>query len=430
LASDGGGGGLTLNGMGARTATGVSAAAPAVGELSSSRSDRENDWHIARLFLGVRAAYWLVAAISLLWSPIRDSAAEPPFRAWLGLGDWLFDTFAQWDSVWFLHIARHGYDSKEATAFFPFYPLVVRAIAEVVRSDVAAAVLVSIAAGTVAVLVLHRLARPLLGSRGAYTSVLFVALYPIAFVFTAAYSDGLFLALASGSFLAATRRRSLAAGVLGGLACATRLVGLGLLPGLVVLLWPRRRSELLRLVPLILLPAAVGGYALYLDRHVGDGWAFLHAQGVFWHRHVHHLGPIDGLWLSARDGYQGTVEILRHLPRAPHTAFAHRDQWSAWNAVQFGLLAAAAWLTWIAWRRLGAAYGLYSLATLLIVLSSPADLVPLVSLPRFLLGDFPLFLALAAFCEGRPGWRSVLLTGFAAIGGMTAVAFAHHVWIA
>jgi hypothetical protein len=270
----------------------------------------------------------------------------------------------------------------------------------------------------------------LLGSRGADTSVLFVALYPIAFVFTAAYSDGLFLALASGSFLAATQRRSVAAGALGGLACATRLVGLGLLPGLVVLLWPRRRSEILHLVPLVLLPAAVGGYALYLDRHVGDGWAFLHAQGVFWHRHVHRLGPIDGLWLSARDGYQGTVEILRHLPRAPHGAFAHRDQWSAWNAVQFALLAAAAWLTWIAWRRLGAAYGLYSLATLLIVLSSPADLVPLVSLPRFLLGDFPLFFALAAFCEHRPQWRTVLLIAFAAIGGMTSVAFAHHIWIA
>jgi Dolichyl-phosphate-mannose-protein mannosyltransferase len=388
------------------------------------------DSDIVRTFLGIRVAYWLVAAISLLWAPIRDSAAQPPFRAWLGLGDWLFDTFAQWDSVWFLHIARYGYDSKEATAFFPLYPLLVRGVAEVVRSDVAAAVLVSLAAGTVAVLVLHRLARPLLGPRGANTSVLLVALYPIAFVFTAAYSDGLFLALASGSFLAATQRRSLAAGVLGGLACATRLVGLGLLPALVVLLWPRRRREILHLVPLVLLPAAVGGYALYLDRHVGDAWVFLHAQGVFWHRHVHHLGPIDGLWLSARDGYQGTAEILRHLPRAPHGAFAHRDQWSAWNAVQFALLAAAAWLTWVAWRRLGAAYGLYSLATLVIVLSSPADLVPLVSLPRFLLGDFPLFFVLADFCERRPRLRAVLLTAFAAIGGMTSVAFAHHVWIA
>ena len=153
---------------------------------------------VARQFLLIRLAFWLGAAVTLLWSPIHDRSAQPPFRAWIGLGDWLFDTFAQWDSVWFLHIARHGYDLKETAAFFPLYPLVVRGVAEVLRYDVAAAVLVSLAAGTAAVAILHRLARPLLGEAGAATTVLLVALYPIAFVFTAAYSDGLFLVLVAG----------------------------------------------------------------------------------------------------------------------------------------------------------------------------------------------------------------------------------------
>lgn len=385
---------------------------------------------IARSFLLVRIAYWLGAAVTLLWAPIRDSVAQPPFRAWFGLGDWLFDAFAQWDSVWFLHIARHGYDSDETTAFFPLYPIVVRGASEVLRSDVAAAVLVSLASGAVAVVVLHRLARPLLGELGARDAVLLVALYPIAFVFTAAYSDGLFLALAIGSFLAAVQKRPLAAGVLGGLACGTRLVGLALLPGLAVLLWPGARRRVLRLAPLLLLPAAVGAYALYLDRHVGDPWAFIHTQGVYWHRHVHALGPLSGLWLACKDGYQGAVEIARHLPRAPHGTFEHRDQWASWNVVQLLLLVAALWLTWIAWRRFGGAFGLYSLGLIVIVLTSPADLVPLVSLPRFLLADFPLFLALATLAGTRPRLRASLLIGFATVGGAAAAAFAHHVWIA
>jgi hypothetical protein len=67
---------------------------------------------VARRFLLIRVGFWLGAAVTLLWWPIRDAVAQPPFRAWIGLGDWLFDTFAQWDSVWFLHIARHGYDLK------------------------------------------------------------------------------------------------------------------------------------------------------------------------------------------------------------------------------------------------------------------------------------------------------------------------------
>jgi Mannosyltransferase (PIG-V) len=388
------------------------------------------DRGVARRFLLIRAGFWLGAAVTLLWSPIRDDAAQPPFRAWVGLGDWLFDAFAQWDSVWFLHIARHGYDLKETAAFFPLYPLVVRGVSEVLRSDVAAAVLFSLAAGTVAVVVLHQLAQRVLGEAGAGTTVLLVALYPIAFVFTAAYSDGLFLALAAWSFLAAVERRSLLAGVLGGLACATRLVGLALLPALLVLLWPSTRRGFLRLAPLLLLPAAVAAYALYLGHKLSDPWAFVHAQGVYWHRHVHSAGPLTGLWLAVKDGYQGASELVQHLPRAPHGTFEHRDQWASWNVVNLVLLAAAAWLTWVAWRRLGIAYGLFSLATLAIVLTSPADLVPLVSLPRFLLGDFPLFLALGLLLRDRPTARLWTLVAFAAIGGAAATAFAHHVWVA
>jgi hypothetical protein len=385
---------------------------------------------LVRQFLLIRVALWVGAAVTLLWSPIRDAAAQPPFRAWSGLGDWLFDTFAQWDSVWFLHIARHGYDLKETAAFFPLYPLVVRGVSEVLRSDVAAAVLVSLAAGAAAVVILYRLARPLLGPDGAGTTALLVSLYPIAFVFTAAYSDGLFLALAAGSFLAAVQRRPLLAGILGGLACETRLIGLALLPALLVLLWPRDRRDALRLAPLLLLPAAVAAYGLYLNHRLGDPWAFIHAQGVYWHRHVHSAGPLSGLWLAVKDGYQGGSELLQHLPRAPHGTFEHRDQWASWNVVNLLLLVAASWLTLVAWRRFGAAYGLFSLTYLLIVLTSPADLVPLVSLPRFLLGDFPLFLALAAFVESRPQARTAVVVGFAATGGAAAAAFAHHVWVA
>jgi hypothetical protein len=384
---------------------------------------------LARRFLAIRLAFWIGAAVTLIWSPIRDAANIPPFHAWFGLGDRLFDTFAQWDSGWFLSIAKHGYTSKQVTAFFPLYPLLVHGVAEIVRSYIVAGVLVSLAAGAVAVIVLHRLARPLLGDAGANDTVLFVVLYPLAFVFTAVYSDGLFLALAAGSFLAATQRRPLLAGVLGGLACGTRLIGLALLPALIVLLWPRQRRDVLRLLPLVLLPAAVGAYALYLDHRFGDAWAFVRVQNVYWNRHVHAAGPLSGLWLAVKLGYQGASELAQHLPRAP-AVVQHKDQWASWNVIQLLLLIAAGWLTSVAWRRLGAAFGLFSVATLLIILTSPADLVPLVSLPRFLLGDFPLFLALAAVCVNRPRLRRDLLVGFAAVGGAAAGAFAHHGWFA
>jgi hypothetical protein len=96
-------------------------------------------------------------------------------------------------------------------------------------------VLVSLAAGATAVVILHRLARPLLGPAGADTTALLVTVYPIAFVFTAPYSDALFLALAAGSFLAAVQRR-------------------------------------------------LAAYGLYLNHRLGDPWAFLAGERTWVHR--------------------------------------------------------------------------------------------------------------------------------------------------
>ena len=121
----------------------------------------------------------------MLWAPLRGPEAIPPFRAYNGLTDLLFGTFAQWDSVWFIHIADFGYDSKEITAFFPVYPLVVAGVSIVTRSTIVAGVLVSLAAGAIAVLVLKRIAGHVLSRNGQRDTILLVALFPIGYVFSA-----------------------------------------------------------------------------------------------------------------------------------------------------------------------------------------------------------------------------------------------------
>ena len=44
------------------------------------------------------------------------------------------------------------------------------------------------------------------------------------------------------------------------------------------------------------LPAALGGYMLYLHEHVGDWLSFQHAQQLYWTRRTGPLGPLSGLW--------------------------------------------------------------------------------------------------------------------------------------
>ena len=390
------------------------------GRLSSRRA--EPGWTL----VGIRVAYWVGAALALLWLPLRRDIA--PFHAYEARTDLLFNTFAQWDAQWFVHIADHGYDSKQATSFFPLYPLVVHGLSVVLRSTVVAGVLVSLVAAGIAAVLIVEIARPLLGPGGARDTLLLVALYPLAFVFTAVQSDALFLALSAGAFLAAQRGRGWIAGICGGLAVATRLVGLALLPALLVLLWRRGTA---RVAPLTLLPAALGGYMYYLHEHVGDWLSFQHAQQLYWKRHTGPLGPLSGLWEAFESGRRGAVGVLLHLPSGQGAPTGYDKKWQVgtWNGIHLLLLLVAIVLTWVAWKRLGPAFGLYSLATLALVLLSPPPYFPLASFDRYLLVDFPIFLALASLLRDHPRARQIVLFTFAAVGAVAAVGYSRKVWI-
>ena len=375
--------------------------------------------------VGIRVAYWVGTALALLWLPLRTGIA--PFHAYEARTDLLFNTFAQWDAQWFVHIADHGYDSKQATSFFPLYPLVVHGVALVLRSTTVAGVLVSLAAAGVAAVLIVEIARPLLGPGGARDTLLLVALYPLAFVFTAVQSAALFLALSAGAFLAAQRGRGWTAGICGGLAVATRLVGLALLPALFLLLWRRGAA---RLAPLALVPAALAAYMVYLHEHVGDALAFQHAQQIFWQRKTGPLGPLSGLWEAFDSGRAGAAGLVLHYHgQGAELQDARLDQVATWNAIHLLLLLAALVLTWVAWKRLGPAFGLYSLTTLALVLLSPPPYFPLASFDRYLLVDFPVFLALASVLRDHPRARQIVLFTFAAVGAVAAVGYSRKVWI-
>ena len=359
----------------------------------------------AATFVAIRVAFWLGAAATLIWAPA-------PERRLIGdaygpASDFLFQSLSQWDARWFLQISLHGYEEvPQAAAFFPVYPALVHALAWLTGSELVAGVLISLAAGAVAAWVLAQIARTLLGERGAHDVVLYFALYPVGFVLTSLYSEGLFIALASGSFLAAMRGRPLLAGVLGGFATGTRLIGLALLPALALLLWRGRDPALARAARAAAAPAGRRRSLRALSR-LDD------RRPVGIHQRPGRLEP-RGLIARAARGDQGgralggprRAQPARHAGHGP----ANAQRVGLWNLSHLALLVAALWLTWVAWKRLGAAFGAYSAATLVIALSAPAEGIParqppplparrLPALPRPRLAD-----ARAAACPRRgPG---------------------------
>jgi len=387
------------------------------------------------IFLWTRAAIWAAALFSFfVFVPNRHPRAgvwdDPSLTHDLGA---VTDVWARWDSVWFLRIAEHGYDSAAgaAAAFYPLYPGAVSLVGWALFGHyVLAGILVSLAAAFAAFLLLHRVAEERLGADGARRAVLYLAVFPFTFFLQAVYSESLYLLLTLAAFVLAEHRRFLAAGTVTGLALLTRPTAAALLPALALLAW-RERERIRALASLAVAPLLFAAYPVYLWRAEGDPWAFLHAQRL-WSRHLSPAGPLGGIWDGLRAGWAG----IQQFASGSHTHAYWKPVQDAdpirvatLNLEMLAFLVLFVVLTVIAWRRFGAPYGLFAALSLAIPLSVPSERWPLLSLPRFGLTIFPLFLALASI-GGRPRAHTAIVAVSSLLLGVSVAQWALWQWVA
>jgi Mannosyltransferase (PIG-V) len=354
------------------------------------------------------------------WRAFDPNRLTAPFGYF---GNLLAAPFARWDAVWYLAIARGGYDHQVArTAFFPVYPLLTRGLGAVIGSDLAAGVLISLMAFAVALVLLYRLVALELDHELARLTVMLIAFCPMAYFFSAVYSESLYLALSVGCIWQARVGRWPLAGLLGGLAAAERGSGIALVVPLVLLFLYGPRvdgvpmlshvgvSRLRRLLPryrpgpalawVLLVPAGLGAYVLALALLTGNGLAPFHAEHV-WFRHF--AGPFGGVWDGAVAAWDGLRQLV-HGP-APPVYFAQAGgnplSVAGQNLMLFAFLAVGAVALAGTFRRLPLAYGAYCLVALAIPLSYPVTPQPLSSLPRYEVVLFPLFMWSAWWLQRR-----------------------------
>lgn len=352
------------------------------------------------VFFWTRAGTWLAAIfVVALFDPVSGAFNVPLDPRWdIDIG-WGIGLWSRWDSAWFLTIVQDGYaDPERTTAFFPLYPLLVKALGTVLSGHyIFAGIAVSLAACLGAFVLLYRLTEPLLGDSGAFRAVLYLGIFPMALFLGAVYSESLYLLLSVGAFYTATRGKFLAAGVLIGLAILTRSAGVALLPAVGLIAWRSadRSGALLRLGVAPLIAAAWPAWLWY---RFDDPLIFLDAQKA-WGRQLADLGPLDGLWQGVRAAWAGVRQLIAgaggtvYWPHATDTGPMHV---AAQNLQQFAYFVLFVALGAYVWRRFGAPYGIFVFASLLLPLSAPTEDWPLLSMPRFGLGLFPIFIGLAA----------------------------------
>lgn len=215
------------------------------------------------------------------------------------------DGWDSWDVSLFIKVARYGYagypsryPDKDIEAFFPGFPVVLRAVHAFVPSWTAAGLLVSLVAGAVAMVSLARLA-DLEGADGE-RAVLYLVLSPYAVFLAAGYSEALFLAFALPGWYAARRGHWPAAGLLVAAASTVRISGAFLAIALLVQWATTSRDP--RVLGWLAAPfVALFGYAAYLHRLTGDWLRWQHAQASGWGRHL--TSPITAF----RRSYDGAL---------------------------------------------------------------------------------------------------------------------------
>lgn len=358
---------------------------------------------LGRPWLSLLVLALLVKALLIGLTLFVYGAAPDPLTA-------LVRAWTQWDAKSYLALAMHGYsaagDARNLIAFFPLYPVVIHAIAIVGISPEIAALLISNVAGVVAAILLYAIARTEQDESSAWRAAAVFTVFPTAYFLFVGYTEALFCTLAFGSVLLCRRRRWLASGVLGGLAAATRLTGLVLVPATLVELWTRRRRLDALWRPLVGVALVLLGFIAYLVTNqmvLGSPFAFVGVQREHW---SHALAPP---WV-------GFANAIRSIGwRVP------------WEKVTVGggeiagglACYATATLSWLRLRPADAAY-----ATVLTILIT---FVPFwLSIPRYLLAMYPLFLLVGRITSR---WLYLLILSVSSIGlAVFGLAFGRGYW--
>ncbi|MBI3048835.1 MAG: hypothetical protein HYY76_11070 [Acidobacteria bacterium] len=340
----------------------------------------------------VRAATLSAAFLAnIVFEPAMPRGFTLPFA-----NEKFVEIFVAWDSGWYWDIAARGYyfrpDAQSSIAFFPLYPLLMRAAAAPFGGGAAATwvagIVISLVAYLLALVAIHRFTERLFESREvARRTVLYIAVFPWSLFLARVYAESVFLLTSVLALSRAWNGRWWQAGIWGALAALTRPNGILIALPLALLALrdsPSLRALASRWALLAPIPAAFAGFCLYVYTLTGDPLGWMAAQ-AHWGYSLGHppweqlLRLISGVFEYGPYGFFFTSEIVPFevLHAAPALVFLA--------------------LTPLIFRRLGVAMGAYVLVSLLVPLSSNT----LEGLGRYASVLFPAFMLVASITTQR-----------------------------
>lgn len=341
---------------------------------------------------------WLGFLVCVVYFAGALVNVQPPWR----------EATSNWDTGWYLTIINDGYQMPASAetnlAFFPLYPLIVGAIAELGVDPIAAGVAISLACFLGALFLLRKLLAEKLSEEIARHTLLLLVFWPFSFFFGLVYTESLFLLLVVGAFFFAHRERWWLAGLCAAGAGATRAVGVFVAVAVVLTYFDRVWKPTLESTAKLVAVGSVGvsglvAFMIYLESHTGNFLAFLEAQKF---------------WPNRMNGVVG----LRSIPTTLETKPA-----ASWD---FALI-----VIYLIPMIVFLALGIYVFARVdpvwggfcLLVLLAPVPTGSIASTNRYVLALFPCFVAAAKILGER---AAVVAAGSAGLLGLFAYHYVYH----
>ncbi|HEY9608196.1 mannosyltransferase family protein [Allocoleopsis sp.] len=318
------------------------------------------------------------------------------------------ELFTHWDAAWFKQIIAQGYDyaadgKMHNIAFFPVFPLVVRAVMSLGFSVEIAGLLVNNLALLGAMILLYRWVEEHHGENAAKWATAVMAWCPFSLFGTVIYSEGLFLLFSTAALRVFEKHQYARAALWGALTTGTRVTGVVLIPTFLFLAWREKRPPIAYLAGL----ATSGGlllYMLYCLVRFGDPLAFVHVQKAW--------GTASGI------NWQGWWSMVVNLFR-----------WR-WGAVKeftkLFMVFGSAYLFWYMRHQITRVAAVYGFFSILLIINSGAVL----SVNRYVYGVVTASLALGVLLSRHPRWGYATMGLFGTMLVGFAIRFAWWRWVA
>lgn len=281
--------------------------------------------------------------------------------------------WANFDGLHYLAIAENGYISQ--AAFFPLYPLIIKLFSYLFANNfLISALLISNLAFIFSLYYLYKLFKIDYPDKNATLSIIFLLIYPLSFFFGSVYSESIFLLLLVLSFYLARKKQWLLSGIAASLLCATRLVGIFIIPALIYEYYHQNKKINLKLM----LPSlSLATYSFYNYLHWGKPFYFIQA-----HSELNNSRSVNSIILFPQTLYR-YFRILFDLNPV-------QFEWQI-ALLELIIFIATLFLLCYAWyKKVNLSYLIFSFLAFLL----PASSGTFSGLPRYTTILFPIYLSL------------------------------------